>query len=131
MTITTTERAVSLTRVLAWSVLAMLVFSFVVGAAVLPLRPTDGQFSSWWDGICRAVGVPRDVRTQVQPTSSPVVNAFVWSTEMERRVRRANLQNGRDVFEFLFGVPQFREPRLRSERPKYCGDERTGHAEAA
>jgi len=94
VTTTTTEHPVSLTRVFAWSVLAMLVFSFVVGAAVLPLRPTDGQFSSWWDGICRAVGVPLDVRTQAQPTSSPVVNAFVWSAEMERRVRRANLQNG-------------------------------------
>jgi cytochrome c553 len=99
VTTTTTEHPVSLTRVFAWSVLAMLVFSFVVGAAVLPLRPTDGQFSSWWDGICRAVGVPLDVRTQAQPTSSPVVNAFVWSAEMERRVRRANLQNGGGVFE--------------------------------
>lgn len=96
---TTTAHPVSLARVFAWSVLAMLVISFVFGAAVLPLRPTDGQFRSWWDAICRAVGVPLDERTQAQPTSSAVVNAFVWSAETERRIRRANLQNGRDVFE--------------------------------
>jgi cytochrome c553 len=81
------------------TVLAMLVISFVFGAAVLPLRPTDGQLRSWWEAFCLAVGVPLEDRMQPQRTSSPVVNAFVWSAEMERRVRRANLQNGRDVFE--------------------------------
>jgi cytochrome c553 len=96
---TTAAHPVNLARVFSWSVLALLVITFVFGAALLPLRPMDGQFRSWWDSICRAVGVPLDERTQAQRTSSAVVNAFVWSAETERRIRRADLQNGRDVVE--------------------------------
>ena len=77
----------------------MLVISFVFGAAVLPLRPTDGQFRSWWVSFCRAVGIPLDEQTQVQVPSSMVAKTFIWSTELKRRVERADRQNGRDLYD--------------------------------
>ncbi len=94
----TIEHSDSMSRFFGWVILWMLVLSFIFGAAVLPLRATDGQFRSWWEAFCSAVGVPLDQPTG--PVASPTIpKTFVWSSELERRVQRADRQNGRDLYE--------------------------------
>lgn len=111
----TTEPHINITRFAGWTVLAILAVSFVVGVAVLPLRPTDGQLISWWEGICRAVGISLDERTQVRQPSSTMVKAFVWPAELERRVQRADRQAGRDLYEACLPCHGFAN---RAEDPK-------------
>lgn len=97
--VVTTEHQVSLSRLFGWAVLALLVISFVVGAAVLPLRQPDGHFSSWWEAFRRALGVPHHEQTRVQVPSSTIAKTFIWSSELKRRVERADRQNGGDLYE--------------------------------
>ena len=72
---------------------AMVVLSLIVGFVILPYATTSSQFSSLWDAICSAAGVPR-VTVNSEPsktgaiTSNVVMNSQMFGALDTRSVGR-------------------------------------------
>jgi cytochrome c553 len=72
---------------------ATVVLSLIVGFVILPYATTSSQFSSLWDAICSAAGVPRlTVNSEASKpsavTSNVVMNSQMFGTPDTRSVGR-------------------------------------------
>jgi cytochrome c553 len=72
---------------------AMVVLSIIVGFVILPYATASSQFSSLWDAICSAAGVPRATVTSepVKPnfaTSNVVMNPQMFGVPDTRSIGR-------------------------------------------
>jgi cytochrome c553 len=72
---------------------AMVVLSIIVGFVILPYATASSQFSSLWDAICSAAGVPRATVTSepVKPnfaTSNVVMNPQMFGAPDTRSIGR-------------------------------------------
>lgn len=91
------DKEMNLAKFFGWTLFSVLVLSFLFGAALLPLRTPNEGATSWWQAICRAVGIPIE---DVPPASNAkITNTFIWSPAFAQRVQQANLQNGRDLYQ--------------------------------
>ena len=61
---------------------AMVMLSLIAGFVLLPYATTGSQFSSLWDAICSAAGVPRTTLVSETPKSMIVTSNVVMNPQM-------------------------------------------------
>ena len=61
---------------------AFVALSLIVGFVILPYATTSSQFSSLWDAICSAAGVPRVMVNSEAPRSGAVTSNVVMNPQM-------------------------------------------------
>jgi cytochrome c553 len=61
---------------------AMVVLSLIAGFVLLPYATTGAQFSSIWDAICSAAGVPRATVSSEAPKTAAITSTVVMNPQM-------------------------------------------------
>jgi cytochrome c553 len=61
---------------------ALVVLSLILGFVILPYATTSSRFSSLWDAICSAAGVPRSAVTAVASKPATITSDVVMNSQM-------------------------------------------------